>query len=179
MTEQNEFKAYGMNMTTMTLAYGGFLILWGLALFLISGHKTAAMPAVIGLPILLAGALAWKVPSKRKIWMHIAVIFGLLNFAVGTYMIIKASGSEGDSSRISEKLHPSSCSLRQVCSIPRPVYSPSSGLERTHQLLERWVSVRCHRDDRGLRLLSRRKEAGEGPTPRQVHIPRIPMGRST
>ena len=94
MTQENEFKAYGMNMTTMTLGYGGFLILWGLALFVISGHKTAAMPAVIGLPILLAGVLAWKIPSKRKIWMHIAVIFGVLNFAMGTYMIIKASGSE-------------------------------------------------------------------------------------
>ena len=95
MSQESEFKAYGMTMTTMTLAYGVFLVLWGLALFLISGHKTAAMPAVIGLPILLAGALAWKVPSKRKIWMHIAVIFGLLNFVVGVYMIIKSSGSEG------------------------------------------------------------------------------------
>ena len=95
MTEQNEFKAFGMTMTTMTLGYGALLIVWGLALFLISGHKTAAMPAVIGLPILLAGVLALKVPSKRKIWMHIAVIFGLLNFVVGVYMIMKASGSDG------------------------------------------------------------------------------------
>jgi uncharacterized membrane protein HdeD (DUF308 family) len=95
MTEQNEFKACGMTMTTMTLGYGVLLIVWGLALFLISGHKTAAMPAVIGLPILLAGVLALKVPSKRKIWMHIAVILGLLNFVVGVYMIMKASGSDG------------------------------------------------------------------------------------
>lgn len=94
MTEQNEFKALGMTMTTMTLAYGVFLILWGLALFLYSGHKTAAMPAVIGLPLLLAGGLAVKFPAKRKVWMHIAVLFGLINLLMGLYMINKSAGSD-------------------------------------------------------------------------------------
>ena len=93
MTQQNEFKALGMNMTTMTLAYGVFLILWGLALFLYSGHKTAAMPAVIGLPLLLAGGLAFKFPAKRKIWMHIAVLFGLLAF-LGGFRFFAGLGSE-------------------------------------------------------------------------------------
>jgi len=97
MTEQNEFKALGMTMTTMTLVYAVFLGLWGLAFFLYSGEKTAAIPAVIGLPILLAGGLALMVPSKRKIWMHIAVIFGVLNFVMGTYMLIggRAYNDEG------------------------------------------------------------------------------------
>ena len=93
MESQNEFKALGMNLTTMSIGYGLLLIGWGLTLFLISGQPTAAIPGVFGLPILIAGLLTKAVPGKRKIWMHIAVLFGLLCLLGGAGMIFKALGS--------------------------------------------------------------------------------------
>ena len=95
MTEQNEFKALGMNMTAMTLIYGLFLIAWGATFYFMSGRITAGIPGFIGVPVLIAGVLALKIPGNRKIWMHIAVVFGLLNFLAGTAMIISAMGKEG------------------------------------------------------------------------------------
>ena len=103
MTEQNEFKALGLTMTAMTIGYGILLILWGLTFVYISGAPnaegvveykfTAGIPAVIGLPILLAGFLAKIAPAKKKVWMHIAVLFGLFCFLGGIAMIVKAAGS--------------------------------------------------------------------------------------
>ena len=105
MTEQNEFKALGLTMTAMTIGYGIFLILWGLTFVYISGEPnaegvveykfTAGIPAVIGLPIFIAGFLAKIAPAKKKIWMHIAVLFGLFCFLGGIAMIVKTSGSPG------------------------------------------------------------------------------------
>ena len=94
MESQNEFKALGMTMTTMTIGYGLLLIGWGAALFLISGQPTAAIPGVFGVPILIAGILSKAIPTKRKIWMHIAVLFGLLCLIGGGAMIGKAAGTE-------------------------------------------------------------------------------------
>ena len=94
MESQNEFKALGMTMTAMTIGYGLLLIGWGAALFLISGQPTAAIPGVFGVPILIAGFLSKAFPGKRKIWMHIAVLFGLLCLIGGAAMIGKAVGSE-------------------------------------------------------------------------------------
>ncbi len=94
MTQENEFKALGMTMPTMTIGYGIFLIGWGAALYLLSGQPTAAIPGFFGVPILIAGILAKVLPNQRKIWMHIAVLFGLLCLLGGTAMIVKALGSE-------------------------------------------------------------------------------------
>ena len=94
MTEQNEFKALGLTMTAMTIGYGLLLIGWGAALFLISGQPTAAIPGVFGVPILIAGGLSKAIPTKRKVWMHIAVLFGLLCLIGGGVMIGKAVGTE-------------------------------------------------------------------------------------
>ena len=94
MTQDNEFRALGLTMTAMTIGYGLLLMGWGLALYLMSGQPTAAIPGVFGLPILIAGLLAKAVPGKKKVWMHIAVLFGLLCLLGGTAMIIKAAGSE-------------------------------------------------------------------------------------
>ena len=94
MQQENEFKALGMNMTAMTIGYGLLLIGWGAALYMLSGQPTAAIPGIFGLPILIAGLLAKTVPAKRKIWMHIGVLFGLLCFLGGASMIVKAVGSD-------------------------------------------------------------------------------------
>ena len=93
--EQQEFKALGLTMTAMTIGYGVFLIGWGAALFVISGQPTAAIPGIFGLPIFISGLLSKRFPVKRKVWMHIAVLFGLFCLGGGTAMIVKAMSSEG------------------------------------------------------------------------------------
>ena len=45
---------------------------------------TSFFPSLLGLPILISGIMAQKVPEKRKLWMHIAVVFGLLCAIGGT-----------------------------------------------------------------------------------------------
>ena len=82
-TEQSEFKALGLTMPAMTIGYGLLLIAWGAAFSIGSKSFTSWIPAFIGLPILISGFLAGKFPAKRKLWMHIAVFFGLLAFLGG------------------------------------------------------------------------------------------------
>ena len=94
MEQQNEFKALGLTMTALTIGYGLLLIGWGVTLMLISGQPTAAIPAYIGIPILIAGLLSKGIPSKRKVWMHIAVVFGLLCFLAGTSFSVKSALSD-------------------------------------------------------------------------------------
>ena len=49
---------------------------------------------MIGAPILVSGLLARAMPAKKKIWMHVAVLFGLLAF-LGGFRFFAAMGSEG------------------------------------------------------------------------------------
>jgi hypothetical protein len=93
MAEQAEFRFLGQTAPNLTIAYGLFLVLWGAAFFLESSAITAAIPGFIGLPILISGLLTRAMPAKRKIWMHVAVLFGLLAF-LGGFAILKGLGSE-------------------------------------------------------------------------------------
>ena len=81
----NEFKFAGMTIPKFAVAYGVFLIVWAAAVSLGVGSKsfTSWIPAMIGAPILFSGLLAQKKPAKRKLWMHIAVLFGLFAFLGG------------------------------------------------------------------------------------------------
>ncbi len=82
---QNEFKFLGMSISTYTVSYGIFLVLWATIISVIVQSKsfTSWIPAMMGLPILISGFLTKKKPEQRKIWMHIAVFFGLLCFLGG------------------------------------------------------------------------------------------------
>ena len=93
MAEQAEFRFMGVTVPNLTIGYGLFLILWGTAFFLESNAKTAFIPAGIGLPILLSGVLTRMKPAQRKIWMHVAVLFGLLAF-LGGFRVFKGLGTE-------------------------------------------------------------------------------------
>ena len=66
-----------------TIGYGLFLIVWGGIFSIGSKSFTSWIPSIIGAPVFLAGLLAWKMPEKKKMWMHIAVLFGLLAFLGG------------------------------------------------------------------------------------------------
>ena len=77
---QKEYKFAGLNMQSISILYGIFLILWGLLVNYISFNSsyTSLIPSIIGLPILFFSLLAVLFPTKIKIMMHIVVLFGLL-----------------------------------------------------------------------------------------------------
>ena len=83
--ENLEFKVFGLNIETLSVFYGSFLIFWGLLVSFISGSNslTSFIPSFIGLPILIFSNLSIKFTSKKKIFMHIVVLFGLIAFLGG------------------------------------------------------------------------------------------------
>ena len=107
----SEFKVLGMSMPTISVFYGIFLIIWGLLISNLSSSDsiTSYFPSFLGGPLFLSGFLAIKTPEKRKLWMHIAVVFGLLcalggtryfmkmndglNYATGSMIMLFATGS--------------------------------------------------------------------------------------
>ena len=80
-----EFKVFGLNIETFSIFYGSFLIFWGLLVSFISGSNslTSFIPSFIGLPILIFSNLSIKFTSKKKLFMHIVVFFGLIAFLGG------------------------------------------------------------------------------------------------
>ena len=81
----SEFKVLGMSMENFSIIYGLFLFFWGIIISLISGSDsfTSYIPSILGLPILIFAYLSIKFISKKKMFMHIVVIFGLIIFLGG------------------------------------------------------------------------------------------------
>ena len=81
----NEFKVLGQSMEHITVYYGSLLIIWGISISFISNSDslTSLIPSFFGFPILVFGALTVKIQEKKKLFMHIAVTFGLLTFIGG------------------------------------------------------------------------------------------------
>ena len=81
----DEFKVLGCKIETLSIIYGVFLILFGIIISFVSGSKsfTSFIPSIIGTPILFFSYLSLKFESKRKLFMHIVVLFGLLAFLGG------------------------------------------------------------------------------------------------
>jgi len=84
-TEIKEFYFLGKSMESVSIIYGIFLIIWGVAVSFISGSNslTSLIPSMFGLPILLFSFLTVKFPNKKKLFMHIVVTFGLIVFIGG------------------------------------------------------------------------------------------------
>tara|TARA_B100001057_G_scaffold396853_1_gene406799 strand:+ start:489 stop:917 length:429 start_codon:yes stop_codon:yes gene_type:complete len=80
-----EFKVAGLTMEKLSIYYGLFLILWGVIVSLISGSDsmTSYIPSILGAPILIFSYLSIKFVSKKKMFMHIVVLFGLIIFLGG------------------------------------------------------------------------------------------------
>ena len=109
MSEQ--FTVGGQSIPNITTGYGAFLVVWGVVISIVSGSEsiTSYFPSLLGLPLLLSGVLANKIPEKRKLWMHIAATFGLLcaiggtrffmvmsdgiNYASGSMLMLLVTGS--------------------------------------------------------------------------------------
>ena len=80
-----EFKVGGLTMEKLSIYYGLFLVLWGIIVSLISGSDsmTSYIPSFLGIPVLIFSYLSIKFDSKKKMFMHIAVLFGLIIFLGG------------------------------------------------------------------------------------------------
>jgi len=81
----DEFTFLGKSMESVSIIYGIFLIIWGVAVSFISGSNslTSFIPSIFGLPILLFSFLTVKFSSKKKLFMHIVVSFGFIVFIGG------------------------------------------------------------------------------------------------
>ena len=86
-----EFKILGMSIENLSIIYGISLICWGVIISFISGSDsfTSFIPSFLGFPILIFSYLSIKFISKKKIFMHIVVLLGLIIF-IGGLDIIRA-----------------------------------------------------------------------------------------
>ena len=80
-----EYKIFGLTIENLSIFYGSFLILWGVFVSFVSGSNslTSFIPSFIGLPILIFSNLSIKFVNKKKFFMHIVAIFGLIAFLGG------------------------------------------------------------------------------------------------
>ena len=80
MTEES-FTVAGRNMPEISIAVGLIFSFWGIGAYVISDMAsiTAMIPMFIGGPIGLMGVLSTSMPDKRKTFMHISAMFGLLS----------------------------------------------------------------------------------------------------
>ena len=93
---QKEYKFLGLNMESISIVYGIFLILWGFTINFVTSSSsfTSLIPSFFGFSILLFSILALIFSSKKKLLMHIVVLLGLL-IALGGLDIFRSliSGS--------------------------------------------------------------------------------------
>ena len=82
---EKEFKYLGLTIERISLFYGIFLVTWGVVISLLSKSNsfTSFIPSFFGLVILVFSLLAIKVPSKKKLFIHIVVLIGLIVFLGG------------------------------------------------------------------------------------------------
>ena len=82
---KNEFTVFGYGMEKITIIYGFFLVFWGLSVSAASQSDsiTSFIPSFLGLPLITFGFLALMIPVRKKLFMHIVVLFGLLIFLGG------------------------------------------------------------------------------------------------
>ena len=78
--EKKEFTFMGLEMEKISIYYGILLIAWGFVVSLLSQSNsfTSFIPSILGIPILTFGFLTLKFPQRKKLFMHIVVIFGLI-----------------------------------------------------------------------------------------------------
>ena len=82
---KKEFKVLNLTIEKLSLYYGVFLIIWGVTVSFVSGSSSATsyIPTFLGVPLFIFSYLAIKFPLKKKLFMHIVVIFGLIIFLGG------------------------------------------------------------------------------------------------
>ncbi|MBM76893.1 MAG: hypothetical protein CL846_00270 [Crocinitomicaceae bacterium] len=86
---KDEFKVLGLKIEILSVIYGISLILFGIIISFVSGSNsfTSYIPSIIGTPILIFSYLSIRFVDKRKLFMHIVVLFGLVAFLGGLDLI--------------------------------------------------------------------------------------------
>ena len=82
-------------MPNLTLGYGVFLVAWGIVAGLISttDSLTRFIPCAPGIGLVVSGWFAKSNPEQRKLWMHVAVVFGLITAFLGTrFFMVMSEG---------------------------------------------------------------------------------------
>jgi len=81
----NEYKIFGLTIEKLSIFYGLFLILWGVLISFFSGSDsfTSYIPSILGLPILILSFFSIKFSTRKKLFMHIVVLIGLIIFLGG------------------------------------------------------------------------------------------------
>ena len=74
------YRFLGRNMPEISIAVGLIFTIWGIVAYIISDMAsiTAMIPMFVGVPIFTMGLLSQVNPDKRKTFMHISAMFGLL-----------------------------------------------------------------------------------------------------
>ena len=77
---EDAYTVAGRNMPEISIAVGLMFTAWGIGAYGISDMAsfTAMIPMFVGGPIGLLGLMSVKRPEKRKMFMHISAMFGLI-----------------------------------------------------------------------------------------------------
>ena len=105
-TMEQPYTFLGFEIPQFTQIVGGALVLEGLGFYFGTGMEslTALIPGFVGVPLLLLGTLAGKMPERRKLLMHITVLFGLICALGGLMGITSLIQGEVDGSTIAQLL---------------------------------------------------------------------------
>ena len=84
-TNTGEFKSLGMTIEKLSIFYGIFLIVWGIIISFLSDSNsfTSYIPSLLGIPVLIFSFLSIIFINKKKMFMHIVFLFGLVIFLGG------------------------------------------------------------------------------------------------
>ena len=83
--EKLHFQFLGLTVEKISIFYGIFLIIFGIFISLVSDSNslTSYIPTFFGIPIFAFGYLTMRYPEKKKLFMHIIVLIGLIIFLGG------------------------------------------------------------------------------------------------
>ena len=83
--EKLQFQFIGYTVEKISIFYGIFLILFGIFISLVSNSNslTSYIPTFFGIPVFVFGYLSMRYPEKKKLFMHIIVLIGLIIFLGG------------------------------------------------------------------------------------------------
>ena len=83
--EKLHFQFLGLTVEKISIFYGILLIIFGIFISLVSNSNslTSYIPTFFGIPIFAFGYLAMRYPEKKKLFMHIIVLIGLIIFLGG------------------------------------------------------------------------------------------------
>ena len=78
--EKLHFQFLGLTVEKISIFYGIFLIIFGSFISIVSNSNslTSYIPTFFGIPIFAFGYLAMRYPEKKKLFMHIIVLIGLI-----------------------------------------------------------------------------------------------------